>query len=214
MLMRLDKASVNEFPFQVWLYDKRIENSLQFAEALRKAGYLRVAILRAPLEELAERLLFLNLLSKSKASHLASIYATGVEPLVDFAKDLAFDDPRTLLSAFRAISDEQRAVLTSPMVHMLGCGSGEIPQRRHVTTALDNLSTMDVVGLRENYRVFRALLTHTLGANILGIEEPQTFQTIEPLVAALSRIGIVSDMLRHDLTLYDLAQSALAEGES
>jgi hypothetical protein len=30
ILMRLDKASVNEFPFQVWLYYKRIENSLQF----------------------------------------------------------------------------------------------------------------------------------------------------------------------------------------
>jgi hypothetical protein len=28
--MRLDKSSVNDFPFQVWLYYKRIENSLQF----------------------------------------------------------------------------------------------------------------------------------------------------------------------------------------
>ena len=184
------------------------------AAQLEKGGYLRVAILRAPLEELAERLLFLNILSRSKASHLASVFATDVEPLVDFAKDLAFDDPRALLSAFRAISDEQRQALISPMVRMLGCESGEIPQRRHVTSALDNLSTMDVVGLRENYRVFRALLSHTLGANILGAEEPQAFPSVKPLAAALSRIGIVTDMLRHDLTLYDLAQSALTEGES
>lgn len=187
-------------------------NFNRYTGYLVKAGYMRAALLREPFEELAERIMFLNLLAKSEAAHLLPNFVTGVESLVEFVRDLPLTDPKALLPAFRRLSDEQKLALASPMVRMLGCNVEETPERRHVPIALDNLASMDLVGSRDRYDAFHAMLTQLMGADILGGERPSMFTTVKEFAHSLSRIGLVADLLEHDLALYALANEAIEAG--
>lgn len=187
-------------------------NFNRYVTFLETNQYFRAALLRDPFEELAERLLFLSLLAKPDWAPLAPLYATGLTPLIEFARDLPFNDPKGLLTAFRTLTPEQRAALQSPMVRMLGCSLEDTPTRHHVSLALDHLASLDLVGTRSRYAAFRAMLTQLLGTDILGAEQPASFQTVEVLARSLARIGIVADLLEHDVALYELAEEAIVAG--
>ena len=187
-------------------------NFNRYASFLENGGYVRAALLRDPVQELAERLLFLSLMAKSDAANLVPTYATGLTPLVGFAKNLKFHDQKALLSAFRQIDDAQRQALVSPMVRMLGCTLDEPPTHHHVSLALDHLASLDVVGTRARFPSFKALLGQILGVDVLGNQPPATFPTVEALAGSLSHIGIVLDLLEHDIALYAYVEQALATG--
>jgi hypothetical protein len=187
-------------------------NFNRYAGFLESGGYLRAAILREPLEELAERLLFLSLLAKSGASHLIPTYVTGIAPLIEFARNLPFHDPKGLLTAFRQVTDEQRQCLMSPMVRMLGCNVDELPGQRHVSFALDHLASLDIVGTRTRYDLFRSMVNQFVGASVLCDDSPASFPTVTALAQTLSRIGMIVDLLEHDLQLYAYVDQSIAAG--
>lgn len=189
-------------------------NYNRYASHLDNAGYIKAALLREPYEELAERLLFLNLLARSPSAHLASSYLSGVAPLLDFARDMPLNDPKALVAHFRQIDADQKRAIASPMVRMFGCDVGDEPERRHVSIALDNLAAMDVVGCRERYGAFRNLMWRTLGADVLGDEAPTAFSSVASLATSLQRIGVIGDLLEHDAALYRLAREAIDAGLS
>lgn len=184
----------------------------RYASFLENGGFIRAALLREPLHELAERLLFLKLLAKPNAEHLVPAFATGLKPLIDFAKNLRLDDSKALLSAFRQIDDQQRQALISPMVRMLGCTLDEVPTHNHVSLALDHLASLDVVGTREQFLPFKAMLKHFLGGEDFEIEAPMTLPSVHVLADTLSRIGIVIDLLEHDLALYNYVDDSVSAG--
>ncbi|MDE2363466.1 MAG: hypothetical protein KGM42_12375 [Hyphomicrobiales bacterium] len=184
----------------------------RYASFLENGGYLRAALLREPVQELAERLLFLSLMAKSDAAHLIPTYATGLTPLVDFAKTLKFDDHKNVLTAFRQIDEAQRQALVSPMTRMLGCTLDEPPTHHHVSLALDHLSSLDVVGTRARFPAFKAMLEQFLGGDVFDAEPPAAFPTVEKLTESLSNIGIVHDLLEHDMALYFYVEQSLAAG--
>lgn len=189
-------------------------NVNRYASHLDNAGFIKTALLREPYEELAERLLFLNLLSRSPSAHMASSYLSGVAPLLDFARDLPVTDRTGMVAHFRQLDAEQKRAIASPMVRMLGCDVGDEPERRHVSIALDNLAAMDVVGCRDHYDAFRNLLWRTLGADVLGAETPTAFSSVAALAADLRRVGVIGDLLDHDAALYKLAREAIEAGLS
>lgn len=189
-------------------------NYNRYAAHLDNAGFIKAALLREPYEELAERLLFLNLLSRSPSAHLATSFLTGVQPLLEFARDLPLTDTKAMVSHFRQIDAEQKRAIANPMVRMLGCDVGDEPERRHVSIALDNLAAMDVVGCRERYSAFRNLLWRTLGADVLGEETPTAFASVAALAKDLMRVGVLGDLLEHDAALYRLAREAIDAGLS
>ncbi len=98
------------------------------------------------------------------------------------------------------------------MTRVFGCNVDEFPERRHVAIALENLATMDVVGTRAGFNAFRHLLNGILGANIFGETAPIDFASIQTLATSLSRIGIVVDLLDHDLALYSYVDGAVKVG--
>ncbi len=179
---------------------------------LRNAGYMIAALLRDPYEELAERLIFINLLANSKASHLLPQFVSDIPSLVDFARDLPLGDPKALVSKFRMATPEQREAMTSPMTRVFGCGIGERPEHRHVSTALDNLGSIDIVGMRARFADFRTLFNNVLGAEVLADDELEIFDRVREARDTLSKIGIVSDLLESDLTLYSYAAEAVTTG--
>ena len=197
----------NKFSRSTLMYGR--SNFNRYASFLNNAGFMRAAFLREPFEEFAERLMFLKILAKSPASKLAGINATGLETLIDFAGNLPIDDPKGVLMAFRSLDREQRQILSNPMTRLFGCNFDEIPERKHVGVALENLATMDVVGTKTRFDDFRDLLAGTLGRNVLGELRPLFFEPAVQFGETLSKIGIVTDMLEHDLELYSFADQAI-----
>jgi hypothetical protein len=184
-------------------------NFNRYSLYLRNAGYVVAAMLRDPFEELAERLLVLKLLSRPNTSHLLKTFVTGIDSLVDMARDLDFTDQKALVSAFRACSDVQRLALSSPMVKTFGCNVDEPPEWRHVAVALENLATMDVVGTESAFPLFRNLFNEAVGSEVLVDDERETFVTVQELAGTLSRVGLVADYLELDLALYSFAKESI-----
>lgn len=179
---------------------------------LESEGFIRAALLRDPFEELAERLLFLNLLAQSARQTLVARFATGLEPLLDFARDLRFDDYKALLGDFRRLTEPQKRSIANPMVRFLGCGDESTPTHEDLSRALDNLASLDVVGVRGRYPAFRSMLTQFLGADIAGLQEVMVSDRTLALAESLSRIGVAVDLLEHDRTLYADVTEAIEEG--
>ncbi|WP_442753564.1 hypothetical protein ACNHKD_11180 [Methylocystis sp. JAN1] len=187
-------------------------NLMRYDYLLKEKGFLRVALLREPHEELAERLYFFNFLVREGDASSFSTYTSGVRSLLDFARDLPFNDLKALTGAFRASSEQHRRELMSPMTKVFGCDVDEPPKHANVSRALDSLADFDVVGTRERFPLFKDLLAGAIGSNILGDEEPVVFQSVKTLAANLAKIGVVNDLLADDLALYSYAEDAINEG--
>jgi hypothetical protein len=187
-------------------------NFNRYAGYLETSEYLRAALLRNPLEELAERLLFLSLLQRSGRIDSLANFTTGLLPLIEFSRDLPFADPKAMLAAFRGSGDDVRQAIMSPMVRMFGCNVDELPGHRNVSLALDHLASLDVVGAVSHYDAFRVMLGHLLGADVLGDERLEQYSSVTRVAETLSQIGLVVDLLSDDLALYSYVEEAVRKG--
>jgi hypothetical protein len=179
---------------------------------LRDKGYIIVALLRDPYEELAERLVFINTLTQSKAGHLLPFFLSDAPDLIEFAAGMPFGDSKAMMTKFRAATPSQREALTSPMTRLFACGIDEPPQHRHVSLALDNLASIDLVGVRSRFSDFRSVLATMLERDVLGVEKLDVPNNVSEVCGMLSQLGIVSDILEHDLNLYAHASQGVNAG--
>jgi hypothetical protein len=179
---------------------------------LRDKGYIVAALLRDPYEELAERLVFINTLAQSKAGHLLPFFLSDVPDLIEFASAMPFGDSKAMTSKFRAATPSQREALASPMTRLFACGIGEMPQHAHVSLALENLASIDLVGVRSRFSNFRSVLATMLERDVLGVEKLDAPNNVTEVRGMLAQLGIVSDLLEHDLNLYAHASEAVNAG--
>ena len=184
----------------------------RYAPHFKDSGFFTSVILNHPLEELAERILFIQLLGKSDAAHLLPTFTIGIEALVPFIQSLDLENDKALALAFKGVKDDARAALSNPMTRIMGCNAGEEAERRHLNLALDNLSAIDIVGLRSQFKTFRDILSVLLGGDIVGDGYIGISSTVEALASRLSRIGSVKNLLEFDLALYSYAEDAVQEG--
>lgn len=187
-------------------------NFNRYAGYLEANGFFCAALLRDPVEELAERLLFLSMLQRSGRQQLIAELSTGLQPLLEFSKDFPFSDQKAMLAAFRGADDTVRQAIMSPMVRMFGCNVDELPGHRNVALALDHLASLDVVGTVSEYDLFRVMLNHSLGADILGNEPPEQYSSVLEVAEMLSQIGIVVDLIADDISLYSYVEEAVKRG--
>lgn len=182
-------------------------NFNRYAADLNNSGFVRAALLQEPYTELAERLLTLKLVAGRRLAQIESI--TGLDRCLPFAQELKLNDERSMSQMFRRLDSDQRDLLSNPMTRLFGCDSDDPPQRRHVSVALENLATMDVVGVRSEFALFRQMLAAAVGAEVLGEEPPVALDMVAELAQKLSRIGVVEDMLDSDRQLYDFVRTAM-----
>ncbi|MBY0611626.1 MAG: hypothetical protein K2P80_05535 [Beijerinckiaceae bacterium] len=175
----------------------------------KNKGFFTSVLVSHPIEELAERILFIQLLGKSNAAHLLPTFMTGFEALTDFAINLDIENEKALNTAFRSAKPEVKAALSNPMVRIMGCQPGEEPERRHLGLALDNLSTVDAVGMRERFSEFKGLLAGLLGADVLGEHMMAVSPAVTDLADRLAGIGAVSNLLEYDLVLHSYVEDAI-----
>jgi len=199
----------NHFCSSTVLYGR--SNFNRYVSYLNNAGFLRAALLHEPFTELAERLLTLKLIANRRLPHTESI--SGLDRGLSFAQELALNDERAMLQAFRRLDPDQRDLFSNPMTRLFGCDVDDPPQRRHVSVALENLASMDVVGLRSEFPLFRQMLAGALGADVGGGDRPAALSVVTELAHKLSRIGVVEDMLEGDRQLYEFARNAMRSAE-
>ena len=177
----------------------------------KNKGFFTSVLIGHPLDELAERLMFIQMIGNSQAAHLLPTFTIGFEPLVDFAMSLNFDDRKSMNSAFRTAKPEIRKALSNPLVRVLGCQPGEEPEGRHLGPALDNLSSVDAVGLREQFGEFKNLLNGLMGADVLGDSTVEVSPAVSSLADTLADIGTVNNLLEFDLVLHSYVEDAIHE---
>jgi hypothetical protein len=73
---------------------------------------------------------------------------------------------------------------------------------------LETLASVDVVGVRSEFPLFRRMLAGAVGADVLGAETPVTLELVAELAHKLSRIGVIEDMLDADRQLYEFVETA------
>lgn len=224
-LFTLTYASTERYAFETMLvlinnsFNKSIFMSgrssfPRYSHFLSNAKFTTAALLSDPFEELAQRLVILSLIQKSNSTHMLPLLFTGLTALTNFVRDLPLEDPKGILAKFRNVTDEEREALISPMTRMFGCIPGETPERRHVSGALENLASMELVGVRSRFRDFSALLAGILGHDLTGDYEPVVHPSISALADRLSRISLVADLLEADLALYSFAEESIVSALS
>ena len=187
----------------------------RYAAALEQNDFFRAVLLNDPLHDLAEKLLLLRLIARSKNRAILEGHLTGYLPLMSFAEELDFNDRRALRSAFRNLAPEQRDAISNPMVKIFACDVDEVPQRRHVGLALEYLASMDIVGTTSNINIFHSMFNQLLKTDVMPTIKAQPELELEgtkELAFKLSRISTVTKLIEHDLALYSYVEDAIQEG--
>ena len=186
-------------------------NASRYLQILKDCKFITTAILRDPYEALAEKLLFLQFIARSKNRVLLEGYVRGYEGLIDIAADLPVGDAAGQKRFFRGLDDNQKAILSNPWVKMFGCDPNESAAHRNVSIALNNLSQFDWVGSRAKYRRYSSVLTEMLGVDLMPEEGFEFLGNTEEFAQDLIKAPGVTRLLDLDLALYSFVEEALED---
>jgi hypothetical protein len=181
----------------------------RYEHLLRAADYKIIALLRDPIEELAERLLFVRYATATNNADKFRHYLTGLDGLALVARRLDLSEPATINEAFAYLPDKQRNELANPLTRALGCNVNEDPTSAHIEFALTRLSALDLVGTRSNFDKYKGALAKLLGTDILGERQPVTISEATKLAAHLKKSPIVQSLTALDVKLYNYVETAI-----
>lgn len=190
---------------------------LRYEHYLRERDYKIVTLLRNPLEELAERLLFIRYALSPQSPATFRAHLTGLDRLSPVAKALDLNKLSSAKEAFSLLTDRQRIQLANPLVRTLACTADEIPRKQHIELALTKLSSMDLVGTRPYYRQFKTMLAEMIGRDLFGDNPLADISWTLRLSEELAKIRAARSLVALDLELYQLAAKAVeraVEGET
>jgi hypothetical protein len=186
----------------------------RYQHLLADNGFHVVAMLRDPYEELAERLLFARYAARADTPRHFIQHLSGLGPLVELASAFDVSSEQAMLTAFRSLTPEHEQALANPFVRALACEFDEPAERRHVGVALDNLASMNLVGLRQRFDTFKSMLQELVGIDLLDEGEPVEVSWVPDIAAKLARIDKVNSLLALDVMLYNLARDAIRKAVS
>jgi hypothetical protein len=182
---------------------------IRYQQLLRERGFITIAMLADPIEELAERLLFAQLVLRSKrvATNMTN-YLAGLDPVIELVESINLEDSATIERALNSLTEAQEQALSNPFVRALACKIDDIPNKHHIGIALDNLATMDLVGIRHRFSDFSEILHEILGHKILGDFQLSDIAAAKSLSSHLTAIRGVRKLLEFDLALYSYVEEA------
>lgn len=184
----------------------------RYHSMLNEAEFKKVALLTDPFVDLAFRLVGLKSLAQARDSDLKAMGLHGFESLTPLASALPLHDSAEMAAVFRDATPQQIQALSNPMTRLFACDPNEQALHRHVSIALETLSTMDLVGTREHFDVFRDTLSGLLEDDIFDEQNFVVPDFISELAKSLSRIKVLSNMLESDIILYSWARRSISRG--
>lgn len=181
----------------------------RYLQLIRDRGFKSVAILRDPIEELAEKLVFLKFATSEKAASFVTDYLTGLAPLLEMSRKFDLGDDNSVVSMMNSLGEAELHALSNPFVRVLGCAADEIAQAPHVSIALENLANLDLVGVRTRFDRFKRELATILGDDLLGEQTPALVSSVPALATKLGRLRSVHKLLALDIKLYRFVAEAI-----
>lgn len=174
-----------------------------------EGGFNTILVLHHPYDEMAERLLVLRNIEKVGADKLGMRDSMALKPAVEFAAELPLDEEKALARALRRMSPEVASVLANPLVRQLTASTpDEMPGRTAITTALDELASFAIVGLRREPSTFLSAVAEMLQVEPASLPEISVIPSVESLAGKLRRSREVDRLIDKDLELYSYVAAA------
>jgi hypothetical protein len=200
----------NKFTDSIFIHGRH--SVFRYNAMLNEAGFKKAALLTDPFVDLAARLLCLKMVSQTSQTDLKAEGLHGLECLLPLASALPLDDPKAMAAAFRDATPQQLQALSDPMTRLFACEPNEEALHRHVSLALESLSTMDLVGTRARFDVFGKTLRGLLGRDIFDGQNFTPLNSVHEVAKSLAQIRLVNELLENDIILYSWAEQAIGLG--
>lgn len=171
-------------------------------------------ILQDPYEELAERILTLKVLGRSEKKLLNERDEALFGPVIAYAGSLPLTDTATLKRGINNMPRDIITVLSNPIVRQLTVStSDEMPQRFSVASALDVLSSCELVGFRHHPIRASQAIAEALRLSPAEIDIQEQLPFVRKLGAMLRDTGATDGFLENDIILYQNALEAAEAAE-
>jgi hypothetical protein len=162
-----------------------------------------------PYEEMAERLLVLGQIKKLGVDALGMRDSMSLHSTIEFAQSLPVHDEDALRKTLYKMPADVAHALSNPVVRQLTARTpDEMPPGRAVSTALDQLASFAIVGLRRQPETVLRAIAEMTECDPMGLPDFTKFRSVGSLARALKRSRIVDVLLEKDLELYDHVASA------
>ena len=174
------------------------------------ADFKSLVLLRDPYYELAERLLVLKNLPEDKHDLLGPRDILTFQPVTDFLKESEAFDAKFCKNFMKWAPDDVLKTLSNPVCRQLSSSNAdEIPTKNALASALQALSSFDVVGIREDSDFF----SRSVG-EILDVGRPlpvlAEYKKVVELGESLRELSRADIILEHDLEIFDHLKQAFA----
>ena len=171
--------------------------------------FYTIFVMHHPYEEMAERLLMLGQIKKVGVDVLGMRDSMSLHSTIEFAQSLPVHDEDALRKKLYRMPGDVAQVLANPVVRQLTARTpDEAPRGRAVSTALDELASLTVVGLRRDPRTLIRAVAELAEVNPNGLPDLVKLRPVGPLALALKRSRVVEVLLEQDLELYDHVANA------
>ncbi|MDT2019463.1 hypothetical protein [Methylocella sp. CPCC 101449] len=166
-------------------------------------------VMQDPYEELAERILVLKALSQNEKKLLNERERMLFNPVIAYLANLSLADTAALKRCIINMPKEVIATLSNPIVRQLTVSTpDEMPQRFSVASALDMLSSCQLVGFRHEPNRLSEAIAETWNIDAAEISIPEQIPSIRKLGAMLKDMAAVRAFLEKDIELYQNASEA------
>lgn len=182
---------------------------MRYMQPLRDRDFKIVATLRDPIEELAERILFLKFVASGKGADFLVQHLTGLIPLLDLAAKIDLNDFNSLPTVLNVLTEAEKDAIANPFVRTLACNVDEIIEPHHLSIALENLASLDVVGVQTMVDQYWQDLNRLLGTTVLADERPAVISSAAGLAEKLRSSRVIHKLLALDVRLYQLVSEAV-----
>ena len=177
------------------------------------ADFKSIVLLRDPYYELAERLLVLKNLPQDKHDLLGPRDILTFRPVVDYLKESETFDAKFCKNFIKWAPDDVLKILSNPVSRQLSSpNADEAPTKNALASALQALSSFDVVGVRDDSDFF----SKSVG-EILDVGRPlpvlKEYKKVVELGEHLRELGRADMILEHDLEIFHHVKQAFASAE-
>lgn len=182
---------------------------MRYSQILRDRDFKIVAMLRDPIEELAERILLLKFVSGGKGADFLLHHLTGLTPLLDFAARIDLGDLNTLPTVLNVLTEAEKEAIANPFVRTLACNVDEIAEPHHLSVALNNLAGLDAVGVQARIGSYWEDINRVLGQTVLTDERPAVISSAAGLAEKLRGSRVIHKLLALDIRLHQFVSEAV-----
>jgi hypothetical protein len=179
---------------------------------LRDRGYRVGVLLRDPYHELAERLLILKLVTSPDGESIVDAVGPIVEGAATHIREVDLKDESNLEAALASPPHELRSLLYNPLTYLLAAQNAFDPPPFPATAiALDSLADMDVIGLRDDTKMFFETISAVLDVpeTLAAIPLP-TSQSVLHLAELLRKMSVARSLIEMDVEVYEIVAGTVA----